>query len=152
MRMHIRHLIVFSFLLMATIASRSQTPIVLDTNPPPVAPTRTPVKTSGTAKAAYDKLRDITYANSAPISLKLPDGGWGSLSARFSSEGKDVQKPNRIVIHLFTAAKSRAYLDRPDVILVLGDRNVFEGKAEIVDARTNGAEIYVAFEFSLPFK
>ena len=124
----------------------AQNPVALDTGPPPAAAPRTTVKTSGTATAGYEKYRDITYAGSAPINIKLPDSGWGSISAGFTSTGNGVTKPDYIVIRFFTAAKDRSYVDRPDANLIADEKKVFEGKALIKDARTNGREVYASFE------
>lgn len=129
---------------------RAQTPVVLDENPPPMAAPRVAVKKSGTAAAQYEKLKDITYASSASISLKLRDAGWGSLSAGFTSKGNGVVKPESVKIHIFTAAKDRAYIDQPDVIVIADGKKLFEGKASIGDARTNGADIYGSFDVSIP--
>jgi hypothetical protein len=140
-------------LLLAVVAVSSiaaQKPIVLDTNPPPMAAPRTLVKTSGSASAKYDKFKDVTYASTIPIPLKIGDSGWGSLSAGFTSKGNGVVKPDRITLHIFTAAKDRSFVDKPDAVVIVDGKKIFDGKAQITDARTNGAEVYTSFEVSIP--
>lgn len=135
--------------LLVRASINAQTPIVLNTNPPPMAPQRTSVKTSGTATAGYEKFNDITYSSSAPIALNLPDSGWGSLNAGFTSKGNGVVKPSHIVLRIFTATKDRSYVDKPDAKVFADDKKVFDGKAEIKDARTNGSEVYASFEITV---
>ena len=144
-----RFAVIFSVMLVVgacSVVVWPQDPVKLDTNPPPMAAPRTAVKRSGTASAAYEKQRDLTFAVSAPIELKLPDSGRGWLTAGFTSKGNGASKPDYIILRLFTSAKDRAYVDKPEAIIAVDERKVFEGKATVTDARTNGNEVYTSFE------
>jgi len=140
-------LLAFAFLGAST---RAQSPVALDTNPPPAAPTPNIIKRSGTASANYNKFKDTTFASSTQISLKLPNSGWGHLSAGFSCKGNGVLRPETVKLRIFTAAGDRIFVDKPDAVVVIDDRKIFEGKAEITDARTNRSEVYASLEISLP--
>ena len=144
-----------SFFVIAVMVGTSvfvcaQGSVVLHTDPPPVAPVRTVIKTSGTATAEYDKYTNTTFAKSKSISLKIGQKGWGYLSAGFTSKGNGVSKPDRIILHVFTAAGDRSFVDKPDATVFADADKIFDGKAEITDARTNGTEIYASFDISIP--
>jgi len=144
----------FGFLLVLVaisgVSTGAQTPVVLDTNPPPAAPAPNIVKRFGTASANYNKYKDTTFASSTQISLKLPNSGWGHLSAGFSSKGDGVVKPELIKLHIFTAAKDRAFVDKPHAYVFADGVRLFDGVAEITDARTNGSDVYTSFEIPIP--
>ncbi len=148
-----KHAVVIGTFVLLVLCLRTsldaQSPIVLDKNPPPMAAPRASVKKSGTASAGYDKIKDLTYSASAPIALKIGDSGWGSLNATFISTGKEVTKPGRIILRLFTATKDRSHVDKPEVIVFADEKRIFEGRAEVKDARTNGLEVYASFEISI---
>jgi hypothetical protein len=136
-------------MIAVAIPIAGQAPVVLETNPPPMAAPRTLVGTFGTARAAYDKFKDATYCNSETISLKIGNSGWGHLNAGFISKGNGIAKPDSITLHVFTAAKDRSYVDKPDVIVLADGITVFSGKAKITDARTNGSEVYTSLEIAI---
>lgn len=128
---------------------QAQSKVILNTDPPPMAAPTTAVKTSGTASAKYNKFNDTTTSNSKPISLKIGESGWGTLSAGFSSKGNGVTTPDQIVLHLFTAVKDRSFVDKPDATVFADSEKLFDGKAKISDARTNGNEVYTSFEIAI---
>ena len=134
--------VIFLFLsiMVARTSISAQTPVVLDTNPAPMEAPQTLVKTSGTATARYNKFKDVTYATSSAIRLKIGDTGWGTLNAGFTSKGNGVIKPDSIMLRLFTAAKDRSFVDKPDAVVIVDGKRIFDGKAKITEARTNGVE------------
>ena len=140
-------------LLIILIAGMSsaygQKSVVLNTNPPPAMPARDSVKTVGTAKADYQVSNDQTYANSRVVRVQLSDGGWGMISAGFSSKGKGVATPESITLRVFTASKTRQYVDDPALTVRSDSEILFDGIAEVAGARTNGRDIYATIEVKL---
>lgn len=128
----------------------AQGSVVLERNPPPAMPAREVIKTVGTAKADYQPTNDHTYSNSRAIRVELPNGGWGMISAGFSSKGKVVTRPESVTLRIFTASKTRQYVDDPRLLVRSDVESLFEGAAEIAGARTNGKDIYTSFEIKLP--
>lgn len=140
---------VLSALLIVLVAASSTTfaqKVVLDTNPPPAMPQRDAVKTVGTAKADYQASIDQTFSNSRVIRVQLPDGGWGMISAGFPSKGKGVATPETITLRVFTAAKTRQYVDHTKLVVRSDAELLFEGNSELAGARTNGRDIYSTVE------
>lgn len=129
--------------------SSAQTTVVLDTNPPPAAAPTTVVRSSGTASARYNKFSDTTSASSEPIRLKIGEAGWGTLTAGFTSKGKEVTKPSAILLSVFTAAPDRSFVDNPNATVFADGEKLFDSQAKIRDARTNGSEVYTAFEIAV---
>lgn len=114
-----------------------------------MAASTTDVKSYGTANAKYNKFTDTTSASTTPVSLRIGESGWGTLSAGFKSTGNQVRRPSEIVLRVFTAAPDRAFVDNPNAMAIVGGERLFENRAKITDARTNGKEVYAAFEITL---
>lgn len=146
----ISEIILLLLIALGTSLVSAQSSVVLDTNPPPVAPAPNIVKKFGTASSNYNKFKDVTLSSSTSIALKLPNSGWGSLRASFSSKGNGVSKPESIKLHIFTAAKDRAFVDKPQAFVFADEVKLFDGLAEISDARTNGTDVYASFELLIP--
>ncbi len=141
------------FLLLSLVAASSaQDKPVLETNPPPMAPKETTLRTEGSAGVYYQEYKDISVARNRAIQLFRNETGWGHISASFSSSGKTLTKPSMININIFIAAKDRIYVDNRSLELVSDGKNVFKGTSQLSDGRTNGKEIYSSLKFELPFK
>lgn len=148
----LRSIPVFLLLALGTIATAAQDKPVLATNPPPMAPKETVLKTEGSAGVYYQEYKDISVARNRAIQLFRNETGWGQISASFTSSGKALSKPSTINIGIFIAAKDRVYVDDRRLELSADGKNVFNGSSQVSDGRTNGREIYSSLKVEFAFK
>ena len=147
-----RYLLFVLVIVIASISTlRAQDKAVLDTNPPPVAAPRTVIKVIGKAKASYNAYKNETYATSGDVYLFKSESGWGTLSFRFTSKDKAVQKPGSVVLNVFIASKDRTYVDNRKLVLSIDGKRIFDGTAKLSDGRTNGIDIYSSLEVILSY-
>lgn len=125
---------------------------VLDTNPPPAMAPRLAVKENGTAKAFYTESKSETVAESGNVSMFKTDKEWGNIRAYFTSDGKGVKKPQNVILSIFIAANDRRFVDDLTFKVDVDEKNLFNGKSELADGRTNGRDIYSSLKISLPIK
>ena len=140
-------------LLLGAVASTlAQDKPVLATNPPPVAPKETTIRTQGSAGIYYQEHKDLSVARNQRIVLFKNESGWGNISASFTSTGKTLTKPSMININIFIAAKDRIYVDDRSLELTADGKNVYKGNSQLSDGRTNGREIYSSLKAEVSFK
>src|SRR5688572_19793549 len=125
------------FLLAGTNCLAQERPIVSNDPPPPAA--RFPVvRETGKAQVVYDAKIDssISKTKNSLVYGKSLDGI--VISAQFSSPGKKVVKPEKIVVKIYPSAKDRTYVDDRTFRVYVGKKKVVEATSTFVGANSDG--------------
>ncbi|HLM60065.1 MAG TPA: hypothetical protein VK308_04625, partial [Pyrinomonadaceae bacterium] len=120
---------------------------------PPAPLVRLPVlKESGQAKVTFNERKNEAISQTAFLRVfgKSLDGI--GLVARFTSPGKIVAKPEKIILGISPAAKDRTYVDDRTVKIFLGKKQLLSSTSKFVSANSDGRIIVAALEQEIPYK
>ena len=137
-------LIVSVLVAVGSLSLNAQEKVVLDTNPPPVAPKEEAIRTVNSAGVYYQTALDRTVARNKAIPLFRDSSGWGHLTASFVTKGNGIGTPDVITLSLFIASKDRTFVDNRSLSIKLDGKQLIKGQTELASGRTNGVEVYAS--------
>ena len=142
----------FCLLVAFSIAASAQEKIEISTAPPPPMISLPILKKVGRAKITFNERKNEAIARTSllPVSGSLPNGGI-AISARFTSQGKKITKPEKIILGILASAKDRTYVDNRTIKIFFDDEQILNSTGKFVSADTNGEIIYAFLEQEIPY-